>query len=238
MCWLQPTVRAWYGLALLVNLIFFYIYLDYLLFAKYQIYLQIIYPLSCLITVYVVVAFMRFIAEEKERMRVKAAFQNYVAPEVVNTMLQHPDMLHLGGEKREMTVLFSDIRGFTTLSEQMEPEILVGLLHSYLNPMTETVFQHNGTMDKYIGDAIMAIYGAPLVLNDHADRACETALAMIEKLHHLWEEWRAKSLPELKIGIGINSGLMTVGNMGSERLFDYTVIGDNVNLGFSSGRIE
>ena len=179
---------------------------------------------------YVVVAFMRFIAEEKERMRVKAAFQNYVAPEVVNTMLQHPDMLHFGGEKREMTVLFSDIRGFTTLSEQMEPEVLVGLLHSYLNPMTETVFQHNGTMDKYIGDAIMAIYGAPLLLSDHADRACETALAMIEKLHHLWEEWRGKNLPELKIGIGINSGLMTVGNMGSERLFDYTVIGDNVNL--------
>ena len=112
----------------------------------------------------------------------------------------------------------------------MEPEVLVGLLHSYLNPMTETVFQHSGTMDKYIGDAIMAIYGAPLVLPDHADRACETALAMIEKLQHLWEEWRAKKLPELKIGIGINSGLMTVGNMGSERLFDYTVIGDNVNL--------
>ncbi len=123
-----------------------------------------LYPLIRLFTVYVVVAFMRFIAEEKERMRVKAAFQNYVAPEVVNTMLQHPDMLHLGGEKREMTVLFSDIRGFTTLSEQMEPEVLVGLLHSYLNPMTETVFQHNGTMDKYIGDAIMAIYGAPLIL--------------------------------------------------------------------------
>jgi adenylate cyclase len=230
MCWLQPTVRAWYGLTLLVNLIFFYIYLDYLLFSKYQIYLQIIYPLSCLVTVYVVVAFMRFIAEEKERVRVKAAFQNYVAPDVVNTMLQHPDMLHLGGEKREMTVLFSDIRGFTTLSEQMEPEALVGLLHSYLNPMTETVFQHNGTMDKYIGDAIMAIYGAPLILNDHADRACDTALAMIEKLHHLWDEWRSKDLPELKIGIGINSGLMTVGNMGSQRLFDYTVIGDNVNL--------
>ena len=173
---------------------------------------------------------MRFIAEERERMRIKAAFQNYVAPEVVNTMLQHPDMLKLGGEKREMTVLFSDIRGFTTLSEQMEPEVLVGLLHSYLNPMTETVFKHNGTMDKYIGDAIMAIYGAPLVLPDHANRACETALEMIETLRHLWEGWRAKGLPELKIGIGINSGPMTVGNMGSERLFDYTVIGDNVNL--------
>jgi adenylate cyclase len=229
-CFLQPRLRAWYGLALLVNMIFLYGYFNYFLFSRYEMYLQMIYPLSCLITVYVVVAFMRFIAEEKERMRVKAAFQNYVAPEVVNTMLQHPDMLHLGGEKREMTVLFSDIRGFTSLSEQMEPEVLVDLLHSYLNPMTETVFQHSGTMDKYIGDAIMAIYGAPLALRDHADRACETALAMIEKLHHLWDEWRAKGLPELKIGIGINSGTMTVGNMGSERLFDYTVIGDNVNL--------
>jgi adenylate cyclase len=173
---------------------------------------------------------MRFIAEEKERLRVKAAFQNYVAPEVVNSMLQHPERLKLGGEKREMTVLFSDIRGFTTLSEQMEPEVLVGLLHSYLNPMTETVFKHSGTMDKYIGDAIMAIYGAPLVLPDHADRACETALEMIATLMQLWDGWRVKGLPELRIGIGLNSGMMTVGNMGSERLFDYTVIGDNVNL--------
>ena len=230
MCWLQPRVRAWYGLSLLVTLTLLYAYLNLILFTRYQIYLQMIYPLSCLIIVYVVVAFMRFIAEEKERMRVRAAFQNYVAPDVVNTMLQHPDMLKLGGEKREMTVLFSDIRGFTTLSEQMEPEVLVGLLHSYLNPMTEIVFKHNGTMDKYIGDAIMAIYNAPLILQDHADRACETALAMIAKLHELWEEWRVKELPELKIGIGINSGTMTVGNMGSDRLFDYTVIGDNVNL--------
>jgi adenylate cyclase len=229
-CWLQPRVRAWYGLALLLNMIFLYAIINYYLFTRQQIYLQMIYPLSCLITVYVVVAFMRFIAEEKERLRIKAAFQNYVAPDVVNTMLQHPDMLKLGGEKREMTVLFSDIRGFTTLSEKMEPEVLVGLLHSYLNPMTEIVFQHNGTMDKYIGDAIMAIYGAPIVLPDHANRACDTALDMISHLTQLWEGWRAKGLPELKIGIGINSGTMTVGNMGSERLFDYTVIGDNVNL--------
>ena len=161
MCWLQPRVRAWYGLALLINMIFLYSWLVYFLFTNHQIYLQMLYPLGCLITVYVVVAFMRFIAEERERMRIKAAFQNYVAPEVVNTMLQHPDMLKLGGEKRDMTVLFSDIRGFTTISEQMEPEVLVGLLHSYLNPMTEIVFKHKGTMDKYIGDAIMAIYGAP-----------------------------------------------------------------------------
>lgn len=227
---LQPRLRAWIGLALLFGLILLYGYVNFYLFSRHQIYLQMLYPLASLGTVYVVVGFMRFMAEEKERMRIKAAFQNYVAPEVVNTMLQHPERLQLGGEKREMTVLFSDIRGFTTLSEQMEPEVLVNLLHSYLNPMTETVFKHHGTMDKYIGDAIMAIYGAPLLLPDHADRACDTALEMLERLHHLWEGWRAAGLPELKIGIGINSGVMTVGNMGSERLFDYTVIGDNVNL--------
>jgi adenylate cyclase len=230
MGWLQPRIRAWIGLALLISLILLYGYVNYYLFSQHQIYLQMLYPLGCLVTVYMAVAFMRFIAEEKERMRIKAAFQNYVAPDVVNTMLQHPDRLQLGGEKREMTVLFSDIRGFTTLSEQMEPEVLVELLHSYLNPMTDTVFKHQGTMDKYIGDAIMAIYGAPLILPDHADRACETALEMMEKLRQLWEGWRAQGLPELRIGIGINSGAMTVGNMGSERLFDYTVIGDNVNL--------
>ncbi|MBM4286720.1 MAG: CHASE2 domain-containing protein [Deltaproteobacteria bacterium] len=230
MCWVQPRVRAWFGLALLINLIALYFLINYYLFSRHQIYLQMLYPLSGLFSVYVAVGYMRFMAEEKERKRIKAAFQNYVPPEVVNTMLQHPEKLHLGGEKREMTVIFSDIRGFTTLSEKMEPEVLVELLHSYLNPMTDIVFKHGGTMDKYIGDAIMAIYGAPLVLPDHARCACETALEMTAVLQQLWEGWRAQNLPELKIGIGINSGLMTVGNMGSQRLFDYTVIGDNVNL--------
>ena len=230
MCWLQPRVRPWFGLLLLALLIFVALSINFYLFTRRQIYLQTTYVLSGLSMTYVIVAFLRFLAEERERKRIRAAFQNYVAPEVVNTMLQHPEKLKLGGEKREMTVLFSDIRGFTTLSEQMEPEVLVHLLHSYLNPMTEIVFQHRGTMDKYIGDAIMAIYGAPLPLPDHAVRACETALDMLATLTRLWEDWRAAGLPELKIGIGINSGPMTVGNMGSERLFDYTVIGDNVNL--------
>jgi len=230
MCWIQPRVRAWYGLILLILMISTTFLVNYYLFCRHQIYLQMLYLFSCLSVVYVAVAFLRFMAEERERKRIRAAFQNYVAPDVVNIMLQHPEKLKLGGEKREMTVLFSDIRGFTTLSEQMEPETLVNLLHSYLNPMTEVVFRHNGTMDKYIGDAIMAIYGAPLPLPHHAQCACETALDMLATLTELWEEWRSQGLPELRIGIGINSGAMTVGNMGSQRLFDYTVIGDNVNL--------
>lgn len=229
-CLLLPKVRAWFGLVLFITLALSYFSIDCFLFANNNIYLQVIYPLNCLAVVYVALGLMRFLAEEAERKRIKAAFQNYVAPDVVNIMLQHPEKLHLGGEKREMTVMFSDIRGFTTLSERMEPEELVALLHSYLNPMTEIVFKHNGTMDKYIGDAIMAIYGAPLALPKHADQACQTALEMVEALSGLWEGWRAQGWPELRIGIGINSGSMTVGNMGSQRLFDYTVIGDNVNL--------
>ncbi|MGQ9920135.1 MAG: CHASE2 domain-containing protein [Desulfobacca sp.] len=230
MCWLQPRVRPWFGLLSLGLMITLTLWVNFYLFSRHQIYLQTTYVLSGLSMTYVLLAFLRFLAEERERKRIRAAFQNYVAPEVVNTMLQHPEKLKLGGEKREMTVLFSDIRGFTTLSERLEPEVLVNLLQSYLNPMTEVVFQHHGTMDKYIGDAIMAIYGAPLPLPDHAARACDTALDMLTTLTHLWEDWRAQGLPALKIGIGINSGPMTVGNMGSERLFDYTVIGDNVNL--------
>ncbi len=230
MCWLQPRVRAVFGLILLFLMIYAGFSINYYLFSRHHIYLQMLYLFSCLVVVYVVVAFLRFLAEERERKRIRAAFQNYVAPDVVNTMLQHPEKLRLGGEKREMTVLFSDIRGFTTLSEKLDPEVLVNLLHSYLNPMTEIVFKHRGTMDKYIGDAIMAIYGAPLPLAEHAACACETALDMLATLTHLWDDWRRQGLPELKIGIGINSGPMTVGNMGSERLFDYTVIGDNVNL--------
>lgn len=227
---LLPRLRPGFGLALLLVLVGGYLLLDYYLFKYWRLYLQILYPLNCLLLVYVGVAFLRFLAEERERLRIKAAFQNYVAPEVVNLMLQHPERLRLGGERRELTVLFSDIRGFTSLSEQMDPEELVSLLHSYLNPMTDLVFQYRGTMDKYIGDAIMALYGAPLPLPDHADRACETAVAMVARLQELWPEWQARGWPPLQIGIGINSGLVTVGNMGSARLFDYTAIGDHVNL--------
>lgn len=230
LCLLLPRLRPWFGLSLVVTLIAGYFLLDFYLFKYWRLYLQILYPVNCLLLVYVGVALLRFLAEERERLRIKAAFQNYVPPEVVNVMLQHPERLRLGGEKRELTVLFSDIRGFTSLSEQMDPEELVSLLHSYLNPMTDLVFQYRGTMDKYIGDAIMALYGAPLPLADHADRACETALAMVAKLEDLWGEWQTRGWPNLHIGIGINSGPMTVGNMGSVRLFDYTVIGDNVNL--------
>ena len=149
---------------------------------------------------------------------------------VVNEILRDPAKLKLGGEKKELSVLFSDIRGFTTLAEDMEPETLVSLLNEYLTEMTEVVFEFDGLLDKYIGDAIMAVWGAPLEQADHPLRACRTALKMLDRLTKMQQKWEAEGTPRLDIGIGLNTGTMVVGNMGSDRRFDYTVMGDSVNL--------
>jgi adenylate cyclase len=146
-------------------------------------------------------------------------------------MLKDPSKLKLGGDKKDLTVLFSDIRGFTTISEKMTPEELVHLLNEYLTTMTNVVFHYDGLLDKYMGDAIMAVFGAPLDQPDHALRACRTAIGMLDKLKILQKKWLEEGKPVLNIGIGINSGDMVVGNMGSDMRFDYTVMGDSVNLG-------
>jgi adenylate cyclase len=131
--------------------------------------------------------------------------------------------------------MFSDIRGFTTISEKLPPQKLTALLNEYLTPMTDLVFKHEGTLDKYIGDAIMAVYGAPLDLPEHALAASRTALEMMEELRKLQIKWREQGYPDIDIGIGLNTGIMSVGNMGSKQRFEYTAIGDNVNL---SSRLE
>ena len=175
-------------------------------------------------------AFQRAIALYN-RNKVKGAFQQYVSGAVVEEMLKHPEKLHLGGERKFLSVLFSDIRGFTSISEGMESQELVEFLNEYLTEMTEIVLKYDGTLDKYMGDAIMAIYGAPIEQSDHPVRACDSALEMMNRLQELQTIWRDRGKPVIDIGIGINSGPMTVGNMGSEKRFDYTVMGDNVNLG-------
>ena len=149
----------------------------------------------------------------------------------MSSVLSNPDQLHLGGTKREVTVFFSDIKGFTTISEQFEPEVLVGIVNEYLTAMTDIVMQNEGTLDKYVGDAIVAYFGAPIDQPDHARRACETALQMREKLAELNTKWLAEGKPELDFRVGINTGQVIIGNIGSEKRFDYTMIGDEVNLG-------
>jgi adenylate cyclase len=227
---LLPRLSAVGAIAITLLVAQAYLAVNYLAFRYFGLQLEVFYPLLEVAGVYTCITLQRFLAEERERVRIKKAFQSFVAPEVVNQIIRHPEKLRLGGERRELSILFSDIRGFTTLSETMEPEALVEVLHGYLNPMSEIVVKHGGTLDKYIGDAIMALFGAPLDQPDHCQRACHTALEMVQKLKELDREWVEQGRPALKVGIGINSGMVSVGNMGSNRLFDYTAIGDNVNL--------
>jgi adenylate cyclase len=226
-----PRVTALTGLIVSFSLLAVYLFIDRYLFQNLNVWLSIVYPLINLFTVYTGITVYRYVTEEREKKKIKGAFQQYVTEAVVNEMLKNPDKLQLGGEKKELTVLFSDIRGFTTISEQMTPEGLVKFLNEYLTVMTDLVFKYNGLLDKYMGDAIMAVFGAPLDQKDHALKACLTALEMMEELKKLRDKWEKQGMPALNIGIGINSGPMVVGNMGSERRFDYTVMGDNVNLG-------
>ena len=176
------------------------------------------------------VVFVGYLSIDREKARLRRTFRYYVGDSVMTEMLEHPDLLRLGGEKRDCTVLFSDIRGFTAISESMAPEALVRFINGYLSPMTRIVFEEGGTLDKYIGDALMAFWGAPLPQEDHALRACRTALRFLEALAQLRPQWQAEGLPDIQIGVGINSGAMAVGNMGSDLRFDYTVMGDAVNL--------
>ena len=225
-----PKLSAAWALVFTLLLVEAYIGVNYLLFSRPGLQLDLFYPLGEVVLVYLGVTMQRFLAEEKERARIRKAFESYVAPAVVQEMLKHPERLQLGGERREITVLFTDIRGFTTMSEKLDPEALVKLLHDFLNPMSNIIINQGGTIDKYMGDAIMAEFGAPLEQPDHARRACRAALEMVATLQDLNRHWQTQGRPPLNVGIGINTGPVAVGNMGSDRLFDYTAIGDNVNL--------
>jgi len=173
----------------------------------------------------------RVLTEQQEKKYIRQTFSKFVSKSVVDELLKDPKMLQLGGQKKILTVLFSDIRSFTSLSETMPPEELVEHLNEYLQAMTDLVIQYDGTLDKYVGDEIMAFWGAPLPQDDHALRSCKCAVEMMEKLNQLNAQWDEQGKPALYIGIGVNTGEMVVGNMGSSSRMDYTLMGDNVNLG-------
>jgi adenylate cyclase len=192
--------------------------------------LATVVPLTSVFFSSFAILFLSYFSVEREKGQLRGAFRHYLNEEVMDQMLQHPERLRLGGERREMTVLFSDIRGFTALAERIGPESLVRLINSYLTPMTQIVFEEGGTLDKYMGDAVMAFWGAPLEQPEHALRACRAAVRFVQKVGELKRLWTAQGLPELEIGVGINTGPMIVGNMGSDLRFNYTVMGDAVNL--------
>ena len=168
--------------------------------------------------------------EGREKAHLRHAFAQYVSKSLVERIVANPRAARLGGERRDMTVLFSDIRGFSRIAESLPPEQLADFLNEYLTPMTAIVLERDGTLDKYIGDAVMAMWNAPVDVGDHPARACAAALAMQRALGPLNQAWAARGKPTVQIGIGINTGPMSVGNMGSEARFDYTVLGDAVNL--------
>lgn len=160
----------------------------------------------------------------------REAFRNYFSPQVLDSILRDHTKIKLGGEPKEMTILFADIRSFTTLTETLSAKELTDLLGEYFTEMTEEIRKTDGVVDKFIGDAIMAFWGAPVDQSDQADRALQSAIGMIKVLKTLNEKWATRGYPKIDIGIGINTGVVTVGNMGSVQRFDYTVIGDDVNV--------
>ncbi|HEX2033539.1 MAG TPA: adenylate/guanylate cyclase domain-containing protein [Chloroflexota bacterium] len=192
--------------------------------------LNSVYPGLGMLFSFVTVMLYRVVFEQAEQRETRRAMGKYLSPSVMTEVLDDPTALHLGGQKREMTVLFADIRGFTSLSERTDPELLVHFLNEYLTAMTDLVFANRGVLDKYTGDGIMAFWGSPQDQPDHAELACRTAYEMRKRLQELHQRWLTVGWPALDIGVGLNTGAMTVGNVGSKMRFDYTVIGDAVNL--------
>ncbi len=195
-----------------------------------------VYPGVAALGVYLVGSLQNYLHSEAQRRSVRNAFGRYLAPTLVDELAAHPDKLRLGGEIRDMTLLFCDVRGFTTISEQLDPQALTHLLNRFLTPMTDIILASRGCIDKYIGDCVMAFWNAPLDDAEHAVHACESALAMMKALEQLnvklaeGDAVLGRPLAPLAVGIGINTGPCCVGNMGSDQRFDYSVISDEVNL--------
>jgi adenylate cyclase len=225
---LVPPRWIWFGIALLAPMAV----INYEAFLRGY-WLNFILPASTLTANVLLVSLYRALIEEKEKRKVRTAFGQYLSPEVIRRLLLNPQLVE--PRKTEVTVMFSDIRGFTTISEKLDAQDLAIFLNQYLSDMTRIVFEEQGTLDKYIGDAVMAFWGAPFEEEGHGRRACETALKMMERVREMQKVWESEGKPQLDIGIGLNTGVASVGNMGSALRYGYTALGDAVNL---SSRLE
>ncbi len=230
---LCSLTKLWKSFLLTLGYSVFYFLLAVLVFSKFGIWIDMVGPFVIIVFGFTTITSFRFFTEEKEKLWIKNAFSHYLSHEVISEMINDPSSLKLGGEKRNITVLFSDIRSFTSFSEGQQPEEVVAMLNEILTKQVKIVFKHNGTLDKFVGDELMAFWGAPSNknLNDHALLAVKTAIDIQQGMKDLHKKWEQENKPILHIGIGINTGDMVVGNMGSAERMDYTVIGDNVNLG-------
>ncbi|NWF52853.1 MAG: adenylate/guanylate cyclase domain-containing protein [Nitrospirae bacterium] len=229
-------LKAVSGAIVSFSLLFFLCFIGYYLLIEKGLWMNLSYPLINIFALSTAINVYQYAEEELKAKRIRAMFSSYVTEKIVNELTKNPDMAKLGGDRREVTVLFSDIKGFTSFSEKHVPEEVVSILNEYLTAMTEIIFKWEGTLDKFVGDEIVAFWGAPLPQKNHAELATRCALNMVEKLKELQKKWINEGKTPLDAGIGLNTGEVLVGNIGAEgKKMDYTVIGDNVNLG---ARIE
>jgi len=209
--------------------------LNLFLFARYGWWLSAAYPILTVALLYGGLTLYHYVIEEKEKRFIQSAFGTYLSPKVVSELVANPGLLKLGGERKEITAFFSDVAGFTSVSESMGPEELVHLLNEYLSAMTDIILQADGTVDKYEGDAIVAFFGAPHLMPDHALQACLVCLEMQEAMVRLRAAWKERGMKELYMRIGLNTGPAVIGNMGSRTRMNYTMMGDTVN---TAARLE
>ncbi|MFQ5673599.1 MAG: CHASE2 domain-containing protein [Nitrospinales bacterium] len=228
--WILPKSKNLWGLLVVLCAIAGYFYAAQYMFEKKGIWINTVLPLTEAVVIFIGTTLCNYLAERKQRVFVKSAFSQYLAPAVVNQLIKNPERLQLGGERKILTAFFSDVAGFSTLSEKLSPQDVVELLNIYLTEMTDIILKYEGTVDKYEGDAIIAFFGAPISYEDHAKRACWVSVEMQQRLVELREQWKAEGKQQLFVRIGLNTGPMVVGNMGSKTRMDYTMMGDSVNL--------
>jgi adenylate cyclase len=236
--WLAPTLNPLLLLLVGATIVAISMGASWYFYVQNRLLFDFTYPLLSSVLVYLTLVFSNYISEEAQRRRIRSAFGQYLSPALVEQLAKSPDKLVLGGEDREMSILFSDVRGFTTISElyKNDPQGLTSLMNSFLTPLTNAIIEHKGTIDKYMGDAVMAFWNAPLNDADHEINACEAALEMLRRVDLLnsQREQQAKESGQrfipIKVGVGINTGRCVVGNMGSDLRFNYSVLGDSVNL--------
>ena len=225
-----------WGLVLAVTLLFGWLSFSYYSFIAHQLLFINVLPAIAVIFGYTGVTAYQFFREEKEKRLIKGMFSSYVSPELVKSLIEREEAFGLGGQEMELTAFFSDITNFSTLSEQLSASQLISFMNEYLERMTDILMENEGTLDKYTGDGIMAFFGAPVQVENHAYKACKSAIKMQESLKELREIWRERddTLPHellnMQVRMGINTGVMVVGNMGSSRRFNYTIMGDHVNI--------
>jgi adenylate cyclase len=230
-----PRISVFPGIVFVSALFFGHIFFCRYIFIAKGWTLNMVYPLVVIICVYITITAYKYLVESRQKRFIRSAFSTYLAPTVVKKLIESPDGLELGGEERDITAFFSDVQGFTSISEKLTPGELVELLNEFLTEMTDIILEYEGTVDKFEGDAIIAFFGAPNALENQAETAALTCIQMQKRLEALREKWKDEGRPELKMRIGLCTGPAVVGNMGSRNRMDYTMMGDTVN---TAARLE